>query len=68
MKKRFLKWWINIFPRGEVSREFRKKIRTDFPGYHLAKNGSGRKKSVPPEVRAAKEFYKKEEERQDEST
>ncbi len=32
------------------------------PGYHLGKNshGGGRKKSIPPKVEAAKEFYAKE--------
>jgi len=38
MKKRFLKWLIAKLPKQEVTPELRKRIKVEFPGYHLGKN------------------------------
>lgn len=48
MRKKFLKWLIGKFPKGEVEKELRKQIRKEFPGFHLSKNPirSGKRKKV----------------------
>jgi len=44
MIKKFIKWFIDKFPKREVTPEIRRRIKAEFPGYHLAKDGGGRKK------------------------
>ena len=44
MIKKFIKWFIDKFPKREVTLELRRRIKAEFPGYHLAKDGGGRKK------------------------
>ena len=50
MIKRFIKWFIDKFPKREVTPEIRRRIKAEFPGYHLAKDpkGGGRKKKEKP--------------------
>jgi len=52
--KRFIEWLINKLPKQEVTREVREKIKIKYPGYHLARNGSGRKKKNVWDLSASK--------------
>ncbi len=61
MRKRFIKWLIWRFIIKQDMTNFQKWIKVEFRGYHLGKNGTGRKKSVQ---KAAKEYYEKEAERE----
>ncbi len=49
MIKESIKWFISKFPKREVTPKIRKRIKAEFPGFHLAKNGPGRRKKVANE-------------------
>lgn len=61
MKDRFIKWLIRKFIinkgmthfKTEIE-ELRKQIKVEFPGYHLARNGSGRRKKNVWDLSASK--------------
>ncbi len=61
-------WLIKLWKDGVRWRFLHWVIPRILPHYHLAHNpkGVGRKKSIPPEVKAAKEFYDREEKKHEE--
>jgi len=58
MIKRFVNWLISKLPKREVTNEIREKIKIKYPGYHLARNGSGRRKKRTEFVDIVERFEK----------